>query len=230
LDLILKSNNFSPNAFERGFNRHGFADLSRGSGATLRGIAGEAFVLDELNKAGYAAVSQPTILQGVLPDILYGYPAAEITVKFRLPGVLRRKVGVNTHLDLPNILQDASGTTGTEEFKGIKAFLLEVKTGLSASTIEKGANQTAATALAIKVANIPAVAVLLVDQDAWNSLDSNAQERIYNTVTNAGGYIQVVNGLIDAATQRANKVVEEARRRKPKKPKKPKAPSGRGFQ
>jgi hypothetical protein len=46
------------------------------------------------------------------------------------------------------------------------------------------------------------VASLVVDKGAWERLKPEDRTRIYNQVTQAGGYIQVVEGLAMEADQR----------------------------
>jgi hypothetical protein len=57
------------------------------------------------------------------------------------------------------------------------------------------------------------VASLVVDKGAWERLKPEERTRIYNQVTQAGGYVQVVEGLAVEADQRARAVIREAKNR-----------------
>src|ERR1044071_7712859 len=74
----------------------------------------------------------------------------------------------------------------------------------------KGAEQVAAYAKGIQLAKAPAVAILYVDTDVWNNLPATTRASALSTVTAAGGYIQLVDGLIKAATERARDAVLKA--------------------
>ena len=114
--------------------------------------------------------------------------------------------------ELHQAVQDSKGNTGSTDLpQGNKFMLYEVKSGFSGSTIGRGAVQVAATASALKAAGLPGVAVLLVDRAAYEKLSTSQRAAIYNTVTRAGGYIQLYTGLAQQAAERAKRVRDASR-------------------
>ena len=202
LSVIIMSNNFSQRAFETNLNRGAFSSLKTGAGATLRGLAGEANVLDQFWAGGYAAMSQP-LLKGVLPDISVVFPSFSLEIPE--VGELRH------HFDLPNVVTSRTGTIGSASLgTNIKFGFYEIKAGLSGSGIADGVVQISAMAKALKAGNIPGVAILLVDEGAWDNLSADQRSRNFQSVDSAGGYIQVQGGLNQAATDRAQQIVDAA--------------------
>ena len=198
--VILASNNFSPGGFEDAYNSGGLNNLNVGAGNTLRGLAGEATVLDDINKTGFwsliqpgAASPSPSNLAGVHPDV----------------GVMYDPTGF--------VLQNvANSPGGAVEFgSSVVANYMEVKSGLSASSIDGGVTQAVNTASAINAAGLggKAISTLLVDAGAWNSL-TDAQRAAYSArATKGGAYIQVQPGLADAARKRAQQLVDAAKKK-----------------
>jgi RHS repeat-associated protein len=137
--VILASINFSPGGFEDAYNSGRLNNLDAGVGNTLRGLAGEATVLDDINKTGFwslvepgAASPSPSNLPGVHPDI----------------GVMFDPIGF--------VLQNvANAAGGTVQFgPSVIANYMEIKSGLSASSIGTGVTQAVNTASAIKAAGL----------------------------------------------------------------------------
>ena len=209
LEVIKKSVNFSQSAFEKAFiEGNGIIDPKSQAGKTLRGLAGEAAVLDGM-PWNVLATSQPRILKGVLPDVGFLIPA--ISVQVQAPG---GEVEFNQRGRLYDTVLDASGRTGYKDLStDIKFGLAEVKTG-GATNIRAGAVQVEATALALKLSRFPGVATLVVDKGEWGNLSATTRTNIYNRVTRAGGYIQVIDGLAAAAANRAQNMIDEANKRK----------------
>src|SRR5262249_49394960 len=83
----------------------------------------------------------------------------------------------------------------------------EVKTTSSFEFMEQGARQTAANAAGIP-AGQNAVAVLILDQGAWNSLSKSQQQQLIKEV--GQGFIQLQKNLIDDAVKRAQKLKKDA--------------------
>ena len=94
----------------------------------------------------------------------------------------------------------------------IKFGLIEVKSGFTGQHLAKGAAQVAATATALKAAGLPGVAVLVADKKTYQNLSPENRAAIYSTVTAAGGYIKLVEGLAIEAAKRARKIRDEARK------------------
>ena len=212
LEVIKASNNFSQRAFEDALNKGALrGELNTGAGNILRGAAGEATIIDWLrNGSSPLVVSQPasqflsaigvdaSIPNSILPDI-----GAVITTGSLGP--------IKVQGELSQAVQDSKGNTGhTVLPDGTKFGLYEVKSGFSGSTIAKGAAQVAATAAVLKASGLPGVAVLVADKAAYQKLSTSQRAAIYNTVTKAGGYIQLYNGLAQQAAERAKKVRKEA--------------------
>jgi len=216
LEVIEASNNFSPRAFEVALERGDFnkSSLSGKSGNILRGLAGEAIVIERMRAASYPLViSQPINRLTSLTGSNVSLPEA-ITPDIGAVFLAGRALGVQANAGINNAVTDAKGTLGVKEFSpDIKFGLVEVKAGFTGRHIATGANQVAATATALRAARLPGVAVLAVDKGAWDKLSEKRRGEIYNTVNNAGGYIQVVDGLAVAAAQRARNSIKEAKDR-----------------
>jgi RHS repeat-associated protein len=194
LEAIRKSNNFSQRQFEialeRGTLKKGNTDYWK-----LMGAAGEAIIADQRSRhpLSLAVTIQPKILQGVSPDI------------FDLVDTGRFKSGkgeIIVNMILTDVVQANGQTADVSLSETIRYNLVEVKSGFSPRYIPNGANQVAATATALRAAGLPGVASLVVDKGAWERLKPEDRTRIYNQVTQAGGYIQVVEGLAMEADQR----------------------------
>jgi RHS repeat-associated protein len=201
LSIIKSSPNYSQRAFENGLTRGALANFSTGNGAILRGLAGEANVLDQMWKGGFAAISQPPLL-GAKPDLAMSLFSFSISIP--LLGQ------INHGYTLPNVVTTAGSIGSATLSTSIKAAFYEVKSGLSTSGIADGVAQVIGMANALKADNIPGVAILLVDADAWANLSANRQAAYVDSVSDVGGYIQVQQGLADAATARAQEMVNNA--------------------
>jgi RHS repeat-associated protein len=206
LEVIKASVNYSQRSFEDALNRGGLdGDMKGGSGNILRGMAGEATVIDWLRESAPLVVSQPANQFSSLP----GNSAPDIGAIF-LPTGNYGKFRIEG--DLGSAVRDSEGHTGNSMLpQGTKFGLYEVKSGFTGGTISKGASQVAATAAALKTSGLPGVAVLVVDTSAYKKLSSSQRAAIYNKVTRAGGYIQLYNGLAQAALDRSRNVRKAAR-------------------
>jgi len=204
--VILNSNNFSPGGFEDAYLGGHLSNLNTGQGNTLRGLAGEATVIDDINRNLVdpgAAYPAPRNLTGVFPDVgvQLGHPL--------LPG----------GFILPNIAS-ASGGLGNVK---LQAFIvqnyLEVKSGLSASTVAQGVDQAIATAGALKKAGLggSAISTLVVDAGVWASLSPSQRATLVSRAQAGGAYIQVQTGLAEAARKRAEELVNQARKKQRQK-------------
>ena len=181
------------------------SSLDSGAGNTLRGLAGEATVIDDINKpvgqlfnGANAAYPSPTNLSGVSPDI--GVMLQNSNLMLASPVTL---------LSVAN----ASGGTGSMTFgPNIYMQYMEVKSGLSASSISKGVDQAVATAAAINKAGLKgsAISTLVVDAGAWGKLSTQQQAAYVKQAQAGGAYIQVQAGLADAARQRAQALIDKA--------------------
>lgn len=158
LEVIKASINFNQTVFENAFIRGGNnIRLNSGAGWNLVGLAAEAFILEGMRQL-VPATTQPKFLKGTLPDIW-----------FPIPGISTRAFELNG--TFYNTVLDASGKIGDKQLStDIKFGLAEVKVGKSVTTIREGANQVAATALALKLAGLPGVATLIIDKGAWDNL------------------------------------------------------------
>ena len=214
LEVIKASNNFSQRAFEDALNRGELrGNLARGSGNNLRGAAGEAAVIDDLRRPtdssgfplGLMTVSQPANLsrfgidlslpQNVAPDIGAFYTNGD-----RATGTLR------------DVVSNAQGTTTNLSLSpNVRFGLYEVKAGFTDKNFLKGAAQVAATAALLKASGLPGIAVLAVDKAVFEKLSTSRREAIYNKVTQAGGYIQLYDGLAAEAAKRSRNVIRQAR-------------------
>ena len=200
-NVILKSVNFSPGGYEDAYLKGGLGNLDAGAGNTLRGLAGEATVLDDIN-GGFGnadrAYPSPTNLPGVSPDIGVQLTTSFLPVSPQILGVATASGGLTNATLSPTVTQS----------------YLEVKSGLSASSIGKGVDQAVATAGAIGAAGLgsKAISVLVVDSKAWGSLSAQQRSGYAARATAAGAYIQVQPGLADAARKRAQKLLDETRK------------------
>ena len=203
LNVIKLSNNLGQQSFGEAFERGAFSNLDTGVGNTLRGLAGEATVIDDINgsvgRPGTAFPS-PTNLPGVKPDI-----------GMQLQGALAVPMG------LENIATPTGGLATVPLGPTVTKNYLEVKSGLSASSIGDGVSQTINTLGAIKTAGMAgtATATLVVDAGAWSKLSPAMRTAYVGRVSASGGYIQVQPGLADAARKRAQSAVDEAQRHRP---------------
>jgi RHS repeat-associated protein len=201
-NVILKSVNFSPGGYEDAYLRGGLSNLDAGAGNTLRGLAGEATVIDQINGPNPRDVDRaypsPTNLSGVSPDI-----GVQLTSGF-LPAAPQIMGVANALGGLGNVTLSPTVTLS----------YIEVKSGLSASSIGKGVDQAVATAGAIGAAGLgsKAISVLMVDSKAWGSLNAQQRSDYVKRTTAAGAYIQVAPGLADSARKRAQKLLDETRK------------------
>jgi RHS repeat-associated protein len=200
-NVILRSNNFSPGGFEDAYKSGRLSNLDTGVGNTLRGLAGEAQVINEINadmRNPGAAFAQPTNLAGVMPDI--GWTLGTNMT----PGAV-----------LLNVATAGGGLTDVRFGSNLSTAYMEVKSGLSASSIPGGVTQAVNTAAAINKAGLggSAVSVLIVDAGAWSALSAKQREQLINQAQSGGAYIQVQPGLADAARKRAQRLVDEAQKR-----------------
>lgn len=206
--VILRSVNFSPGGFEDSLNGGGLSSLDSGAGNTLRGLAGEATVIDDIN--GFAgtllngpntAYPSPTNLSGVSPDI--GVKLANATSFFP------------TSVDLTNVANSSGGTGNVTLGANIIAEYMEVKSGLSPSSIGKGVDQAVATAAAISGSPLSgrAVSALVVDAGAWGKLSPQQRAAYVNKAKAGGAYIQVQAGLADAARKRAQALIDKTKKK-----------------
>jgi len=126
------------------------------------------------------------------------YPTATFPVPAQILGVATASGGLTNATLSPTVTQS----------------YLEVKSGLSASSIGKGVDQAVATAGAIGAAGLgsKAISVLVVDSKAWGSLSAQQRSAYAGRATAAGAYIQVQPGLADAARKRAQKLLDETRK------------------
>lgn len=199
-NVILRSNNFSPGGFEDAYKSGKLSNLDTGAGNTLRGLAGEATVLNDINgelRDPGAAVSQPTNLPGVLPDVAW-------TRGWEVPGFQLLSVATST-----------GGLTDVKFGLNVTTNYMEVKSGLSTSSIGAGVDQAVATAAAINKAGLggQAISTLVVDAKAWGGLTSTQRASYVAKASAGGAYIQVQPGLADAARSRAQKLIDEAKKR-----------------
>ena len=201
MEVIKASNNFSQRSFEYALRTGALANLNVGSGSILRGLAGEAVMLQALRTIAPAS-PQPSALSGVLPDIVQLLPSGIIRVPFG---------EIHHHWSLTHVLTGSGGTTGNVDLGVKNQFVLfEVKSGFSERSIPDGVTQVVATAAALKTANQVGTSVLVVDEAAWGKLSSAKQNEYFTSITKAGGYIQTQPGLADAAAERAKAAVDDA--------------------
>ncbi|MGH9872553.1 MAG: RHS repeat-associated core domain-containing protein [Pyrinomonadaceae bacterium] len=217
LEVIKASTNFSQRGVEDALNRGELGgNLATQGGNKLRGLAGEAIVIDSLRAPGSfgvplgaVTVSQPGSLskfgidlalpKNIAPDI------GAIYTNGQLGNV--QAIGI-----LKNVASDAQGgTTNLTLSPDVKFGLYEVKAGFSDRNFAKGAAQVAATAGFLKASGLPGIAVLAVDKAVFEKLKPNERARIYSTVTQAGGYIQFYDGLAARAAKRSRDVIRQAR-------------------
>jgi RHS repeat-associated protein len=217
LEVIKASNNFSQRAFEDALNKGELGgNLTTQGGNKLRGLAGEGAVIDRLRSPGSfglplgaITLSQPGTLsrfgidlslpQNVAPDIGAVYTNGQLG-NVRAIGILR------------SVVSDAQGgTTNLNLSPDVKFGLYEVKAGFTSKNFEKGAAQVAATAGFLKASGLPGIAVLAVDKAVFQKLDPSKRAKIYSTVTQAGGYIQLYDGLAAEAAKRSRDVIRQAR-------------------
>ncbi|MCM2333847.1 MAG: hypothetical protein NDI82_07850, partial [Anaeromyxobacteraceae bacterium] len=193
--VILASNNFSPAGVETAIRERRLHNLYNGAGNTLRGLAGEAeYINRQMAAAGFVgAVAFPgpkTLLGESLGDIV---PDVGVVATGSL-----HLMGTITGPDMPP----------TSRFMPrLRGLLVEVKSGLSKSSIYTGVRQVEAYAAAIQaVTRLQGVVapVLVVDAQLWyDVLDARQRETIFDRVQKAGGYIAPIPGLADAAAVRA---------------------------
>jgi RHS repeat-associated protein len=203
------ANNFSPRGFENAFNSGALNNLSSAQGNTLRGLAGEAQVIDDINGSllqnlfggtrdramvGSAGPSLP----GAVPDVFVQYQNVGLA-----NGPATTLQNVATGAGIGDVSIPGSVTMN----------FLEVKSGISASSIGTGVDQAIATAGAINSAGLggSAISTLVVDAGAWGSLSAARQASYVGRMSAAGAYIQVQPGLADAAKQRAQNMVDRAK-------------------
>jgi hypothetical protein len=137
--------------------------------------------------------------QKIAPDIGAVYTNGDLG-RVKATGVLR------------DVVSDAQGaTTNLSLSPNVRFGLYEVKAGFSDRNLPKGAAQVAATAGFLKAAGLPGIAVLAVDRAVFEKPKPSQRAAIYNTVTRAGGYIQLHNGLAAAAAKRSRDVIRQAR-------------------
>jgi RHS repeat-associated protein len=230
LEVIKAANNFSQRAFEDGLNRGEFkGDLTSGSGNTLRGLSGEAIVIDALRNGDGAAnvISQPlsqffsrigvnvALPNNLAPDIGLIFTSA-YNFDMNIGG---RRIAGNPYLGpgklaipgLSDVVLNAQGRIGNTFLpENTKFALIEVKAGFKSSTFQKGVNQVTASAEFLRKSNLPGVAVLTVDANVWNALSTTERTNYYNQVTAAGGYITVHNNLAVGAATRSRNIVKRA--------------------
>jgi RHS repeat-associated protein len=211
LEVIKVSNNFSQRSFEDNLKKGTlYGNLDKGAGAILRGLCAEAYVLEAL-RTRVPAFAQPEFpgVGNLLPDILYVIPSGRPRYTVRIPLIGSITIGSDIHWTIDNVAT-TTGTTTVDLGTNVQTAWVEVKAGIAPSTIMKGAEQVAAYAKGIQLAKLPAVAILYVDTDAWNNLPATTRASALSIVTAAGGYIQLVDGLIKAATERARDTVLKA--------------------
>jgi RHS repeat-associated protein len=204
--VILHSNNFSPGGFEDALNSGGLANLNAGAGNTLRGLAGEAEVIDDLNgfwgqlfSGANAAYPSPTNLPGVNPDIAVSLQNSMLFL--------------TSSVTLNNVATSSGGLTNVTFGSNITQNYVEVKSGIEPSGIAKGVDQAVRTAGAIKAAGLGAISTLVVDADAWNKLSPQDRSAYVLKASAAGAYIQVQPGLAEAARKRAQRLIDKARKK-----------------
>jgi RHS repeat-associated protein len=177
---IVASPNYSAWALE--------GEMGKGSlSPSLIGVAGEAVMSDRMEaQSMFGFVTfQPRPIGGGQPDLLLTYT---------------NELGTADLVDmvLPN------GSLGHLPMDtGPAQAYLEVKTTSNFNYLENGAAQTAATAAAIPDGK-NAVAVLVLDQGAWNNLSKSQQQQLAKEV--GGGFIQLQKNLINDAVKRATKL------------------------
>ena len=198
--VILSSINYSPAGFQRNLESGALDNIDSGEAWNLRGLAGEATVLNDINgsqsEAGAASAS-PSNLAGVHPDIGVMYDPLQ-------------PVG-------PMLFNIVNSPTGDVQLsRSVMANYMEVKSGLSASTIGDGVTQAVNTAGAINAAGLGGIAIstLVVDAGAWDSLTDSQRSAYMARATKGGAYIQVQLGLADAARKRAQKLISVAKKKR----------------
>ena len=216
LEVIKASVNFSQRAFEDALNRGELRGaLNSPGGNKLRGLAGEAVVIDDLRRPtdstglpmSLLTTSQPgnlsvfgmSLPQNISPDIGAVYTNGDLG-KVKVTGVLR------------DVVSNSQGATSSMALQpNVKFGLYEVKAGFTGKNFDKGAAQVAATAGLLKASGLPGIAVLAVDKAVFNTLSPQKRAALYNKVTQAGGYIQLYENLAADAAKRSRALITEAR-------------------
>jgi RHS repeat-associated protein len=178
---ILASPNYSAWALEREIGRDSLS-------SSLVGVAGEAEMSDRIEARNMFSFTsfQPHPTGGGQPDILLTHTNADSTA------VLTDVVGPKGQL---------GGMVAMET--GPAQIYFEVKTSSDFGVLMTGAQQTAATAASIP-AGQNSVAVLAVDQGAWQNLSKDQQKELIKAA--GGGFIQLHKNLISDALKRAHKL------------------------
>jgi len=119
---------------------------------------------------------------------------------------------------MTNVANVAGGVSDIKMGPNITKEYMEVKSGLSASSIPEGVDQAIKTAGAINQAGLGGTAIssLVVDAGAWESLSSKQRSALVAKAQSGGAYIRVEPGLADAARKRAQKMVDETKKKEQK--------------
>lgn len=178
-EAILASPNYSPWALGHEIGRNSLS-------SSLIGVAGEAEMVDRMNFRSLfgLATFQPRPPGGGQPDIMLNYANPLETA-------------VITNIVGPQGLGYVPLAAGSAQA------YLEVKASSDFDVLLKGAAQTATTAASIP-SNANAVAALVVDQGAWQNLNSSHQQQLLKTV--GGGFIQLQKNLISDSIKRASQL------------------------
>jgi hypothetical protein len=207
--VIKASNNFSQSAYEDAFNRGALkSGLNSREGNVLKGLAGEAVVIDSLRRdnAKYylntvvsLVISQPLSSPGLRPDILNIH--SPLTLK-----------GDKVQAQLNRVLVNSDGQTGSVSLPtSVLQVYYEVKAGFTERHIPTGAEQVESLSLALRATGGAGVAVLAVDRSAWTKLSPQRRQDIFDRVTQAGAYIQIWDGLAIQSVERARAVIKETK-------------------
>jgi RHS repeat-associated protein len=197
--VLLAANNFSPGGFEDALNSGSLSNLNEGAGNTLRGLAGEATVIDHIREEGDGPAPSPIDLPDVHPDIgvrMQNSPLFPVAPQLLNVATASNPVGLGNDITL-------SPT--------IYVRYVEVKSGVSASSFSTGVDQAVATAAAINKAGKSgsAISTLVVDATAWGKLKPGQRADLITRAQAGGAYIQVQLGLAGEARDRAQNLINK---------------------
>jgi RHS repeat-associated protein len=204
--VITYSKNLSTGEVEDSVKNGALDDLFSGVGNTFRGLAGEAVVADSMREKGALVRFSPD-LSPAEPDLRGLYAVCTD------PECIFQSYSA--------VLEPFSGDSGYKVFgKGIFDVYVEVKAGFKIvpKGIERTLRQINNMAAGIKQKGGRATWVLVVDKNAWKNLAQSERIRIFNAVSAGGGHLVAWTGLAIAAKERAQKMIDEGKRLRPKRP------------